>query len=217
MFSSAIICTTLTHTYATDVDVITSISGTTNYISRGMTQSNDKGAVFAESTLLYNGFFAGIWASNVEFEATDAEYEIDLYAGYAKAFGDLETTLSYTRFLYPNSNDLPTLDEAALEVIYPIDKLSIGAKYIWGVYTENNGEKYDYYEGFTSYDFEILKLNGSIGSMEDIGNNFVVGISKELELQKGSLNLDLSYTKFNADAGANDNQKNLYATITYTF
>ena len=129
----------------------------------------------------------------------------------------METTLSYTRFLYPNSSDIPTLDEASLELVYPIDKLSIGAKYIWGVYTENDGEKYDYYEGFGSYDFDLLKLNASCGSMEDTGDNFMLGISKEFELPKGGLNLDLSYTEFDSDNTSDEDQENLYATITYTF
>lgn len=214
---SAITFGTITQSQGTELEVVTAITGTTNYISRGMTQSNDKSAVFGEATLVYGGFFGGIWASNVEFEGADADSEIDLYLGYATSIGDLETTVSYTRFLYPNSSDLPTLDEAALEVVYPINKLSIGGKYIWGVYTENDGEKYDYYEGFASYDFDILTLNASAGSMEDIGDNFIVGISKEFELSKGSLNLDLSYTEFDADSGSNDDQDNLFATVTYTF
>lgn len=79
--SSDIVCRALNQLHASEVDIVTSITGTTNYISKGMTQTNDKSAVFVESTL------------------------------------------SYTRFLYPNSNDLATVDEASIEVVYPVDKL----------------------------------------------------------------------------------------------
>jgi len=217
LLSSIIACGTITNVQASNIDVIASISGTSNYISRGMTQSNDKSAVFVEGTVLYGGFFGGLWASNVEFEGADADSEIDLYLGYATVLGNLETSLSYTRFLYPNSNDIPTLDEVAIELVYPIDNLSIGGKYIWGVYTENDGEKYDYYEGFASYDFDILKLNSSAGSMQDTGDNFTIGISKDFEISDTVLNLDLSYTKFYDDNTSSNDQENVYATITYAF
>jgi len=217
LLSSVLAASTVSTINASEVDVVTSITATNNYISRGMTQTNDKGSVFGEVTFIYGGFFGGVWASNVEFEGADADSEIDLYTGYATNLGNLETTLSYTKFLYPNSSDLPTLDEVALEVVYPFGKLSVGGKYIWGVYTENDGDKYDYYEGFSSYDFDILTLHGSVGSFEDIGDNFNVGITKEFEFSKGSLSLDLSYTEFDSDIDKGADEESLYATITYTF
>jgi len=217
VLSSTLAISSLTCANANEVDVFTSITATNNYISRGMTQSNDKGAIFGEVTAVYEGFFGGIWASNVEFEGADADSEVDLYMGYGTNFGDLETTISYTRFLYPNSKDIPYLDEAALELVYPIDKLSIGGKYVWAVYAENDANKFDYYEGFTSYDFDLLTLHGSAGSMEDIGNNFILGVTKDFALATGSLSLDLSYTEFNSDVNAQSDEESLFATITYSF
>lgn len=217
VLSSVLACGIASNVNANEIDVFTTISGTSNYISRGMTQSNEKSAVFGEVTIGYNGFFSGIWASNVEFEGTDADSEIDLYLGYSTTLGNLETTASYTRFLYPDSKDIPYLDEAALELVYPIDNLSIGGKYIWGVYTENDGEKYDYYEGFASYNFDILTLHTSAGSMEDTGDNFIIGLSKDFELSTGSLNLDLSYTEFTSDSNSSNDQDHLYATVSYSF
>lgn len=217
--SSALVLGAVTYSNANanEIEVVSSLTATSNYISRGMTQTNDKGAVFGEVTAIYGGFFGGIWASNVEFEGADANSEIDLYLGYATNLGPLETTLSYTRFFYPNSDDIPYLDEVALELVYPMDKLSVGGKYIWGTYTENDGETFDYYEGFASYDFDVVTLHGSAGSIEDIGDNFIIGVSKEFELSTGGLSLDLSYTQFDAKAGSGDDQEHLYATITYTF
>jgi len=217
VLSSTLAISSLTYANANDVEVFTSITATNNYISRGMTQSNDKGAVFGEVTAAYGGFFGGVWASNVEFEGTDANSEVDLYVGYGTNFGNLETTVSYTRFLYPNSNDIPYLDEAALELVYPIDKLSIGGKYIWATYAENDANKSDYYEGFTSYDFDLLTLHGSAGSMEDVGDNFIIGVRKDFPLSIGSLSLDLSYTEFDSDVSAQSDEESLFATITYSF
>lgn len=215
--SSALIMSTISCVQANDIDTVVNITGASNYLVRGLTQTNDKAALFLEGTVLYNGFFTGLWTSNIEFEGLEGDREIDLYAGYTKDIFGFETTLTYTRFLYPESEDIANLDEAELKIVYPIDKLSIGGKYILGTYVENNGKKLDYYEGFTSYDFDIVKLNGSAGSFEDMGDNFVVGISKAFDLSKGSINLELLYSEFYSDDSSSLDQDNLYAKITYSF
>ena len=217
IISSALIMSTISCVKANELDTVVNITGASNYLVRGLTQTNDKAAVFLEGTVLYKGFFTGIWTSNIEFEGVDGNREIDLYAGYSKDLFGFETTLTYTKFLYPNSNDIANLDEAELKIVYPIDKFSIGGKYILGTYVENDGKKLDYYEGFTSYDFDIVKLNGSAGSYEDVGDNFVVGISKLFDLTKGSINLELLYSEFYSDNTSSEDQDNLYAKITYSF
>jgi uncharacterized protein (TIGR02001 family) len=217
IISSALIMSTISSVNANDIDTVVNITGASNYLVRGLTQTNDKAALFLEGTVIYKGFFTGIWTSNIEFEGLDGNREIDLYAGYSKDLFGFETTLTYTKFLYPNSNDIADLDELELKVVYPIDKFSIGGKYILGIYVENDGEKLDYYEGFTSYDFDIITLNGSAGSYEDMGDNFVIGISKAFDLSKGSINIELLYSEFYSDDSSNLNQDNLYAKITYSF
>ncbi|AXX94307.1 TorF family putative porin [Arcobacter ellisii] len=215
--SSALLVSTISSMNANDIDTAFNITGASNYLVRGITQTNDKAALFLEGTLLYNGFFTGAWTSNIEFEGLDGNREIDLYAGYSKEIFGFETTLTYTKFLYPDSKDIANLDETEIKVVYPIDKFSLGGKYIFGVYVENDGEKLDYYEGFASYDFDILKLNGSAGSFEDIGDNFEISVSKVFDLQKGSLKLELLYNEFYSDNSSSEDQDNLYAKITYSF
>lgn len=145
--SSALLVSTISSMNANDIDTAFNITGASNYLVRGITQTNDKAALFLEGTLLYNGFFTGAWTSNIEFEGLDGNREIDLYAGYSKEIFGFETTLTYTKFLYPDSKDIANLDETEIKVVYPIDKFSLGGKYIFGVYVENDGEKLDYYEG----------------------------------------------------------------------
>jgi len=215
--SSALLISTITSMNANDIDTAFNITGASNYLVRGITQTNDKAALFLEGTLLYNGFFTGAWTSNIEFEGLDGDREIDLYAGYSKEIFGFETTLTYTKFLYPDSKDIANLDETEIKVVYPIDKFSLGGKYIFGVYVENDGEKLDYYEGFASYDFDILKLNGSAGSFEDMGDNFEISVSRVFDLQKGSLKLELLYNEFYSDNSSSEDQDNLYAKITYSF
>ncbi|MCT7573674.1 hypothetical protein [Aliarcobacter butzleri] len=109
------------------------------------------------------------------------------------------------------------MDEVEIKVVYPFDKFSIGGKYIFGTYVENDGKKLDYYEGFTSYDFDIVTLKGSTGSYEDTGDNFEIGISKSFELSKGSLSLELLYSEFYSDNSSSLDEENLYAKVIYSF
>ncbi|MFW2569216.1 hypothetical protein ACN5PA_11105, partial [Aliarcobacter butzleri] len=77
----------------------------------------------------------GAWTSNIDFEGTDANREIDLYAGYSRDIFGFETTLTYTKFVY-DSKDIADMDEVEIKVVYPIDKFSIGGKYIFGTWVE---------------------------------------------------------------------------------
>ncbi len=90
---------------AEDLTVTAGATLTSNYMSSGVTQSNDnpalQGYVEAES----HGFYGGIWTSTVDFGGAD-NAEIDLYLGYRN---DLDSgfsyDLSYYRYLYDASGD----------------------------------------------------------------------------------------------------------------
>lgn len=71
-----------------------SVTGTliSDYVFRGVSQTDSSPAIQASVDYEHeNGFFAGAWASNVDFN-DDANAEIDFYAGY---FGEVNDTISY--------------------------------------------------------------------------------------------------------------------------
>lgn len=81
---------------------------TSNYIWRGVTQSDDGPA--AQGGIDYShasGFYAGTWLSNVDFgDTTDAnEYEQDLYLGYAGEAGVFGYELGLVHYMYPLADD----------------------------------------------------------------------------------------------------------------
>ncbi|WP_044418159.1 TorF family putative porin [Halarcobacter anaerophilus] len=209
-----------TFAQAQELGITTSITATNNYVSRGMTQTDDKGAVFGEVTLSYENFYTGLWASNVEFEGADADSELDVYIGYATSIGNFNIDTHYVRYYYPNSEDVMYYDEAVLDLNYTFfDKLTLGGAYYWGTHTENNGDKLDYYEGYASYDFDAVTAHASAGDYENIGDNYSIGLTKSFTLSDdNTLTLDLTYANYNADSSSGyDDEDNLYATITYTF
>ena len=84
------------------------VAVTSDYVFRGLSQSNGDMALqggFDITTA--SGFYVGTWLSSIDFnDASDANLETDLYAGYTAAIG--KTGLSYNvglyGYFYPDSN-----------------------------------------------------------------------------------------------------------------
>ncbi len=56
---------------------------TSNYISRGVTQTQNRPAFQPWVEVESNGFYGGLWASNVRFGGGDSDrVEVDIYGGY---------------------------------------------------------------------------------------------------------------------------------------
>lgn len=92
---------------------------TSDYRFRGISQTDTGPAIqgsidFASET----GFFAGVWASNLDFNDDgvltdgDTSIEVDLYAGFSHAFSDLTSgSLKVVYYAYPDADYLPGVDE----------------------------------------------------------------------------------------------------------
>lgn len=80
---------------------------TNNYVWRGITQTQDQAAV--SGGLDYtaeSGFYAGAWASNVDFGPGAEGYELDLYLGYGGEFdGGISYDVGFIYYAYPSLDD----------------------------------------------------------------------------------------------------------------
>jgi uncharacterized protein (TIGR02001 family) len=66
----------------------TSVTLTSDYVFRGVSQTMEDPALQGEFTVSHgSGFYLGAWASNIDF-GDDADIELDLYAGYSNAIGE---------------------------------------------------------------------------------------------------------------------------------
>ncbi len=93
---------------------------TSNYIWRGITQSDDSPAVSAGIDYAHpGGFFAGLWTSSISGKPTvsgsvgngepppeevNGEYELDLYAGYRWALRPVAIEAGYITYIYPRGD-----------------------------------------------------------------------------------------------------------------
>ena len=78
---------------------------TSDYISRGLSQTGGRPAIQPYAEVGVGGFYAGVWASNVRFEDSDDRVEVDLYAGFAGEAGPLSYDAGYARYFYNRSGD----------------------------------------------------------------------------------------------------------------
>jgi len=94
---------------AQDGSISASVTLTTDYVFRGVSQT-DGGAAIQGSFDYTNGmFYAGIWGSNVDFGATGftetASMELDLYMGVTPSTGPINWDIGIVGYFYPNGDD----------------------------------------------------------------------------------------------------------------
>jgi uncharacterized protein (TIGR02001 family) len=83
---------------------------TSDYVFRGITQSDETPAAQATVTLGdTTGLYVGAWASNVDFnDSHEAKWELDLSGGYKWTWGPVSLDSGIIYYAYPGAND--TLD-----------------------------------------------------------------------------------------------------------
>ena len=124
--SALVAAVVLTGATTASAEISGNVTITTDYLFRGISQTAEKGAIqggfdyAAES-----GFYAGIWASNVEF-GTESSTEMDYYFGYAGAMGDLGYDVSYIYFDYEGDEGF---DYQELALGFSYGDLSFGLNY----------------------------------------------------------------------------------------
>lgn len=186
---------------------------TSDYMYRGFTQSNEGPALSGGFDYGHvSGFYAGVWASSIEFNAgTDnaSSLEVDVYAGFGGDIGD--SGLSYDvgglYYIYPDQNEDTAGDYDFFE-FYGSLGYSINDMVSTGLYLAYSPDFY----GETGTGIYVaanvdLALSQGFGASFNIGNQDVddtdtnythwsVGISKEV----GAFGFDMTYyDMFDAD------------------
>lgn len=106
-----------------------SLGATSDYVLRGVSQTYDSAAVqLGGSYQIPEGWFAGIWGSNVNpYPHAGSSLELDLYGGFTRSINpDFSARIAYTHYAYlddprPAHYDY---DEFALSAAY-LDRLAV--------------------------------------------------------------------------------------------
>ena len=159
--------------HAQEIEWSGNVTLTTDYVFRGVSQTNEDWAVQGGFDFTAGGFYGGTWASNVDFEDdTDTNLEIDFYGGYS---GAISETLSFdvgaVYYAYPDSSDSDLdLFEIYGGLAYESENgFSLGGT----LYYEPDVEYFvlDTSSGFSVNDF--VSLGGGLGIVEpDEGDGY---------------------------------------------
>ncbi len=167
---------------------------TTDYVFRGVSQSQNKPAVQGGVDFSINGFYLGMWGSNVAWVndngyLTNSSLELDFYGGYKGSFNDdFGYDLGVITYYYPGDKiaDNPLPSPNTTEIYAGLSWKTVSLKYNYAVS--------DHIFGWTTLDGG--KTNGSyyidLSGTYDFGNGF--GVLGHVGYQDIKGNGDASYT-----------------------
>lgn len=98
---------TVAGTAAAEGEFSGNVALSTDYVWRGVSQSNGDMAISGGFDYSNGMFYAGVWASNVDFDdASDTNVELDFYGGVAGEFSNgLGWDLGLIYYTYPDAED----------------------------------------------------------------------------------------------------------------
>jgi uncharacterized protein (TIGR02001 family) len=113
-------------------DVAWNLGVTSDYVFRGYSQTTEDPAIFGGVDVTIGSFYAGAWASNVDF-GDDTDAEVDLYGGYRTEVSGFAVDVGVVGYLYVSQPagadyDYVELKAAASRAIGPV---TLGAAVYW--------------------------------------------------------------------------------------
>jgi len=189
--------------YASAVEISGNVALSSDYIWRGMTQTDGDVALSGGFDLTTDmGFYAGTWASNQSL-AANASMELDVYLGFAGEMAENMTyDVGYISIQYPG-NDAADFEEAY--IAFNIYGLNI-------LYSDGQDDGPSYAELAYSLDVGPGTFNISYGEYEDNGDNALVGYDWGI----GGFDIGFYYYDYQAEAAANDDD-GAYISIGRSF
>ena len=223
--------TTLSADFLSEVETSANVALTSNYVWRGMTQTDDRPAIQGGFDLGYKGVYAGVWGSNIDFgDDYDTSVEIDLYVGYANEISGLTYDINYCQYTYPGETDELNFGEASLTLGYDLEVVALSAKYYVGV--DTNDVTNDSVDGWKPengwevgasvplpWTMSLDATYGDYGSGENsVGEYYSVGATKTFE----KFDVTVAYTGMDFDdktAGhdGDGSEGNLVVTLGASF
>ncbi|MEO1282605.1 MAG: TorF family putative porin [Pseudomonadota bacterium] len=188
------------------------IGATSDYIFRGTSQSAEDPAVFGGFDATYGMFYAGVWASNVDFvlgpdegpDDGDASIEVDFYAGIAPSYMGVDFDLGVIYYAYPGGDDAPDAELDYVEIkggaSTTIQKFSVGGTVYYS--PEYTGEVGPTVATELSLGYELPKtwiftpsITGLVGAIyfEDDSSLDYFWWNAGLELAVENITLDFRY------------------------
>jgi uncharacterized protein (TIGR02001 family) len=187
--------------HAQGVAVSGSLTGATDYVWRGVSQTSQNPAVFAAVNVTGHGFYAGAGTENVKFGGISQEY--DVWGGYVANMGQAKLDLGFVRYGYVDAASSIDTVEGKVALSGNLGKLAAhGAAYYTGNYFGSH-HKALYGEVGASYPVAPkVTVSGAVGHQQvyDTKASYTTwNLGLGYALTKG-VSLDLRYHDTDASA-----------------
>lgn len=181
-----------------DFDVSMNVGLTTDYIFRGISQTQGDGAIQGGLDVAHeSGLYVGTWASNVDFgDSVDGNVEFDYYLGFANDIGEnLSYDLGWIKYDYPGNSSLNFSEYYGSFTAWGV---KVGAAYS-DDFGGDDSTLYSYvgYEYTLPYEIGLALQYGNydfkqatFASGEDSYNDWSIGLTRTL----AGLDFGLTYT-----------------------
>lgn len=178
------------------------VGGTSDYVFRGITQTLEDPAIQGGVDATCGMFYAGVWASSVDFGGDLVNAEVDLYAGIKPTWGPLTFDLGVIYYAYPGADD-PGVEFDYVELKGGVsgtwNNFSLGGTMFWSPdYTLETGNTLTL-EGTAGYTFSAIgpvtpTISALIGTTQFLDSAF-----DNLDYTYWNAGLALAIDKFTLD------------------
>jgi uncharacterized protein (TIGR02001 family) len=179
--------------------VSANVSFATDYIWRGMTQSDGPAISGGFDYETDGGFYAGIWGSNVNFN-DGAGSELDYYFGYGFEVGGIGVDLGYVAFDYPKNKENLDFEE----VVIGLSMGDFGYTYALGQ---------DGAADYSEISYGIGPVGISYGVYDDMGDNLLISYG----FTCGAYDCGIAYSDFSDDGYSGEDEDALVFSMSASF
>ncbi len=199
---------------AEDLYINKKIGVVSNYVYRGMTQSDEKASAQANIYLEKNNFYGGGIVAQVDFGTND-KYEIDYYGGYLYSINKFNLDLQY--YVTNYDGDTKKSEEITVGLKFPC---KFNQDLEWDFkYTEGLDKAPNNYNIAGEYNLKIAKLKANYNDYDTVGITSGLSLSKTFNISS-NLNIDtsLSYSSFTKESNSYyEDQENLSLSVMLSF
>ena len=179
--------------------VSANVSFATDYIWRGMTQSDGPAISGGFDYETDDGFYAGIWGSNVNFN-DGAGSELDYYFGYGFEVGGIGVDLGYVAFDYPKNKTGLDFEE----VVIGLSVGDFGFTYALGQ---------DGAPDYNEISYGIGPVGIAYGAYDDYGDNLLISYG----FTCGTYDCGIAYSDFSDDGYSGMDEDALVFSMSASF
>ena len=174
---------------AKGAEVSGTIGAESDYIWRGINQSQGLSVQANLNLELDSGLYAGAWVGQVDFDGSEASEEMDYYVGFNKSYKGVDIDVWYLDYGYNGDSNLD-FEEVSVELGLFDNRVRV-------LHAMGMSDAPDYSEvGLQMGKDEAWATDLSFGYQDDFGSNW--SISKSMDFLGGTF--EVGYTEFMADS-----------------